>query len=103
MKLTELIEMAKDEDAIITRLHHQCGMYFYSDKKGSPLQILDEQQRYYTSDLGTVYWNPMERDLLANDWYLVRPGKPKGIGANLGNGIVTIPNKNPLPKLEEEK
>lgn len=99
MKLIELLESTKDKDAIVTRSKFNSSWHYYADAKGSPLKMLDGKQRSYTSSSADyVYWNPQQKDLLADDWYLVREGKPKGIGTNLGNGIVTIPNKNSLPK-----
>lgn len=90
-----LLKKYEGKDVILTRKLYIDGdtvqVCWYSSAIGTPLQLLDSNQKAYTSsNCEYVYWNPYEHDLLANDWFVVREGKPLGTSDDLGEGLVVL-------------
>lgn len=97
MTLVELLNKYRDRDVILAQKRNINGTqqilgYYYANAKGSPLFLLDDNQKYYmSSNCGRVYWNPTQKDMTSNEWYIVREGKPFGVNKHdIGDGLVIL-------------
>lgn len=96
-ELVSLLKEYHDKDIILGQKRNVNGTwlligYYYADAKGSPLKMLDADQKYYfSSECGEVYWNPTRKDMVSDSWYLVREGKPLGVNdTDIGGGLVVL-------------
>lgn len=95
-ELVALLKKYHDKDIILGQKRKVDGIwlsigYYYADAKGSPLKMLDADQKYYfSSECGEVYWNPTRKDMVSDSWYLVREGKPLGVNDTDGGGLVVL-------------